>query len=265
VRGRMDWHSPDFYINCWCVAGLERAAWAAQRVGEVRDAERWDEERRELEAAIIERLLPSFGNPRDAIVTPYPTRALTGARDALTGRFRSWFASTRLDEGGRRRREALWTYFEAAQIHNALLLGLKDEAWKCLDGMLGDGLEPSRDVSAWVEGVPLGNERLPFRNDVGSRGWLGGERAIAGAMPHNWTGAEMVNLIRTVFVAEEDDGLVLGRGVPESWLAPGMRFGVKAMPTDLGEVSYDVTVEANGPPRLEYRGPSPYRVAWRQE
>jgi hypothetical protein len=260
IHGRMDWHSPDFYINCWARAGFDRAGWAALHLGREILAEEWVEEAERLDEAIAEHLLPRYGNERDPVVSPYPTGALGPDRERLLERFASWFKANRLDGKGNRVPEKDWTYFEAAQIHNAFLLGMAEEAWISLDGML----EPvgAWDVSAYTEGPPGGNEHLPFRNDVGLRGWLHPERALAGNMPHNWTSAEMINLIRDMFVVEEDGRLLLGLGVPGSWLRPGASFGVRTMPTDLGSVSYTVTVGGDGAMDLQYDGPPDYQVRW---
>jgi hypothetical protein len=269
IHGRIDWHSPDFYINCWAVAGLRAAVEAAEIIGKADDATAWAEEAGDWETALRRHLLPKYGNARDPIVTPWPTEALaTGLfREELINQFAAWFRSNRLDEAGHRRPEPLWTYFKAAQIHNALLLGLNDEAWTCLRGMLGEGLSAGFDVSAFIEGPAQGNECLPFRNDNDgkARGWLRPEAALGGNMPHNWTSAEMIALLRDVFVVETDDGLVLGQGVPQAWLKPGARFGVKNLPTERGRVSYEATVKAAGQVALHYEGPTPYRCAWSKQ
>jgi hypothetical protein len=78
-------------------------------------------------------------------------------------------------------------------------------------------------------------------------------------MPHLWTAAEMITLIRDVYVREENGGLVLGTGVPAGWLQPGSRFGVQNMPTDLGPVTYAATVGEDGAVELEYEGPEGWR------
>jgi hypothetical protein len=69
-----------------------------------------------------------------------------------------------------------------------------------------------------------------------------------------------VNLIRTIFVIEEGDTLVLGKGVPPEWLKPGYKFGVIDMPTDLGKVSYTLTVGPDWKYALDYKGPENYRL-----
>ncbi len=257
IHGRMDGHSPDFYVNCWAECGLRLASEAARRLGQDDLAERWTEQAAALGERVGLRLLPGYGNnPRDAIAVPYPTGALAGRRDELREAFARWYRGNRLRPDGGRNPEELWTYFEAAQIHNAILLGLRDEAWVNLDGMLAP--VGTWDVSAYTEGGAGEGEMLPFRNDLGRRGWLRPEGALGANMPHNWTGAEMLNLIRDIFVAERDGRLVLGLGIPRAWLTPGARFGVRDMPTDLGTVSYDATVAADGTVRLDYRGPEPY-------
>lgn len=264
VHGRMDHHTPDFFINCWVVAGYTEAAWAARRLGHAAEAVAWEAAAQSVERALAQHLLPAYGgNPRDPIVTPHPTGVLTGdaTRQELTERFRAWFHGNRLDEKGVRQREPEWTYFEAAQAHNALLLGLKEEAWTCLDGLLNDATQPW-NVTAWIEGPAGGAEFLPFANGPNARGWLRPDRAVGGNMPHNWTGAEVLALLRDVFVRETNEGLVLGDGVPAGWLRPGATFGVERLPTSQGPVTYTARVAADGTVGLEYLGPTPYRVAW---
>jgi hypothetical protein len=260
IHGRMDWHSPDFYINCWAAGGLRRAATALEFAGIPAPAAEWKRKAGELDELIARHLLPGFANDRDPAAAPYPTGALSGQRKALAPVFAEWYRKNRLNPDGTRKPEKLWSYFEAAQIHNAILLGMREEAWINLAGML----EPPGpwDVSAFTEGSPGGNEFLPFGNGEGRRGWLDPKTAEAGTMPHNWTTAEMIALIRTIFVTEENGELVLGKGVPKGWLKPGSRFGIRDMPTDLGKVSYTVTCGPDGKPTVDYLGPRPYRTAF---
>ncbi len=264
IHGRMDWHSPDFFINCWAVSGMRETARAARRLGMDADAAEFGAEAEDWHDALVEHLLPRYGNERDPVITPHPSGAIGLESVELRQRFADWFRARRLDADGRRVREPLWTYFEAAQIHNALLLGLTREAWVCLDGMLDDASRPF-GVAAWTEGSPGGTEFLPYRNDVGARGWLDREKACGGAMPHNWTSAEMLCCLRSVFVREQGDGLALGLGVPPAWLEPGSRFGVRDMPTERGPISYTVTVDAAGAPQLDYDGPRGARMAFRSQ
>ncbi len=198
IAGRMDWHAPDFFINCWSVRGLRDGAEAANWRGNECASQRWNEMADRLENRVFQHLLPHYGNPRDSIITPYPSKTLTGEEflPALREKFVAWFRSERLDENGQRRRENLWTYFEVAQIHNAFRIGLKGEAWTCLDALLDDELA----TGAFPEGTAGGNEFLPFFNGEKRRGWLDPKMARGGNMPHGWTCAEMVNLLHFIGV-----------------------------------------------------------------
>lgn len=258
IHGRMDGHSPDFFINCWASAGFRLAARAAERSEAADLAAAWQTRAAALDDAIASHLLPRYGNPRDAVVAPYPTGALHAYAEPLRAAFRTWYARHRLTPDGRRKPEPLWTYFEAAQIHNAFLLGMPDEAWTGLNGML----DPAGrwDVSAFIEGRPDGSERFPFGNERGCRGWLSSAKALGANMPHNWTSAEMIACIRDLFVRDEGKCLVLGAGAPAAWLAPGARFGVTGMPTRFGPVSYTVRVDEAGAATLDYEGPNPWRT-----
>ncbi|HEX2950673.1 MAG TPA: hypothetical protein VHV83_14090, partial [Armatimonadota bacterium] len=250
INGRMDWHSPNFYINCWAACGLNSAASAASQLGHYDLATQWLDKAIALDDAIARFLLPHYGNERDAVVTPHPTSAVTGETDILAEHFRHWYVQNRLTPDRQRNPERLWTYFEATQIHNAMLLGFKHAAWINLDGMLHDGTSPW-PLYAYPEGKPQGNEYLPYLNGQSCRGWLHAPDAAGGNMPHLWTAAEMIALIRDMFVREEDDSLILGMGIPEDWLQPGARFGVRDMPTNLGPVSYFVVVQPDGEMTIE--------------
>ena len=212
-----------------------------------------------MEDLLAAHLLPRYGNDRDPIITPYPTGTLGNHRAALTGKFAAWYRQKRLTPEGLRKGEPLWTYFEAAQAHNAFRLGLREESWQTMQGMLS--ATGNWDVSAFVEGHPAGWERLPYGDGAERRGWLDPARALGGNMPHNWNSAEVLAWIRDAFVTEEEGGLVLGLGVPREWMKPGSRFGVTNLPTEFGPVSYLVTVAPDGTPAVEYNGPRPYRLA----
>ena len=259
IHGRMDFHSPDFFINCWAVAGLRMAAEAACACGEDALAAAWAARATAVDELLARHLLPAYGNERDPIVAPYPTGALATHREELARRLAQNYRAQRLTPDGRRNPETLWTYFEAAHAHNAFLIGLREEAWVTLNGMFA--AVDSWDVAAFIEGPPAGDELLPFGNGASRRGWLDPAQARGGNMPHNWTSAEIITAIRDAFVTEEGGSLVLGVGVPRAWMRPGARFGVRDMPTDLGVVSYTITITADGRPELDYHGPHPYRLA----
>lgn len=268
VRSRMDWHEPDLYCNAWCVAGLRAAASAAVAAAREDNAATWSREADELEAAIANRLLPNYGNDRDPACMPWPTGCLA-TDPRLAPAVSSWFATRRLNPDGTRLPETLWTYFEAAQAHNAMLCGQREAAWTSLSGMLDD----DADTMAFGEGHSDGNEQLPFGRPRQARGWLDPATARHGNMPHNWTTAEILALVRDLLVREEGNadgtrtgtgtstGLVLASGVPRAWLKPGAVIAVEGLPTTLGPVSYRLVVAADG--RVTVDAHIPAGVRWR--
>ncbi|MCK5225590.1 MAG: discoidin domain-containing protein [Planctomycetes bacterium] len=59
-----------------------------------------------------------------------------------------------------------------------------------------------------------------------------------GDMPHTWVGAEYINSVRSLFVYETGDKLILGHGVDEKWLERKEGISVKNMATYYGDISY---------------------------
>lgn len=258
VRCRMDWHEPAFYGNAWCAAGLRAAAAAASARDDAAASAAWTGQAADLEGRMAQRLLPRYGNERDPACAPWPTAALAG-EPRLASALAAWYRGHRIDAAGRRMPEPLWSYFEAAQAHNAMLCGLRDEGWASLSGMLAPDA-PGWDVLAFGEGRPAGTEVLPFGSPRQARGWVG-QAAGHGNMPHNWTNAEVLAALRDSFVREDGEGLVIGSGVPRGWLTPGAEIAAERMPTDHGPVSFtlrvrdDRTVDADvrGEPGLRWR------------
>ncbi len=66
-----------------------------------------------------------------------------------------------------------------------------------------------------------------------------------GDMPHTWVGAEFINGVRTLFVYEKDDSLILGAGIDEKWLERKQGVSVKNLPTYFGKISYMVKKEGD--------------------
>ena len=245
VHGRMDWHSPDFYINCWCYCGLREASKLAEILDKPELFEEWSKIASEMREKISAEFFSRLDNERDACVTPYPCDIFGADNAEFKDWFHKWYHKNRLDENNNRKPEQFWTYFEAAQIHNAYLLGYVEDAWKTLDGFLGDGR--FGDMSIFFEGKYGDSETLPYNNAPDKKGWLK-NCATGGNMPHNWTSAETFNMLREMFLREDTDNnrLLLANCVPEIWRKTGNVIGVKNMPTIFGEVSYTLTFKENG-------------------
>jgi hypothetical protein len=57
---------------------------------------------------------------------------------------------------------------------------------------------------------------------------------------HIWAAAEWVLMMRSLFLREEGDRLVLGSGLPPAWLTAGTRLHLGPTPTLYGPVTVDV-------------------------
>lgn len=62
-------------------------------------------------------------------------------------------------------------------------------------------------------------------------------------MPHNWTNAELIALIRDMFVTDDGGTLHLGRGIPAAWEKAGATIRVTDMTTRSGRISFTLTCD----------------------
>lgn len=258
IRGRMDWQFPDFYINCWAVAGYRHAAIAARMLNQSTVAESWDRTADEIDDLVAQRLLPLFGNERDSVVAPYPTGALVRHRDALARQFAEWFTTNRQNADGTALGEPLWTYFEAAQAHNSIALGAVANGFQTLKRMLTQS--PGAALASFGEGEPGGNEFLPFGKSPQSHGWLDPRTALNGNMPHGWSSAEVITAVRSLLIDDSGEYLVIGSGAPKEWFAAGTRFAAHALPTRWGPVSFSVSTDDRGTTTAEVDADFKWRV-----
>ena len=72
-----------------------------------------------------------------------------------------------------------------------------------------------------------------------------------GDMPHTWVGSGYISAVRTLFVYEQEDQLVLAAGIDPAWLDEGVK--ILGLPTQYGTISYqmreqddDILFSANG-------------------
>lgn len=62
---------------------------------------------------------------------------------------------------------------------------------------------------------------------------------------HGWAAAEMINIIRDLFVQEERDRLILGQGLSPDWICSPKPVSIKHANTVFGTVSYDIQKHDN--------------------
>ena len=229
IQGRMDFGMPHFFVNGFAYLGLIRVALCARALGE--DPSLYDAEADALRAA-LHRFIPDehagFGrNERDFCSAFWPTGWASPDEAHLRARFDEYWDETRCP-GGVHHPEPLWTYFEVGEAHNQLLLGRRDRLWVSLDHFLSHHSAPG--LYTWHESDKDENTAQLLWEKT--RGW-DSQRWVT---PHGWTAAEMILLLRDCLVREDDDALVLGSGVPASWM--DKPFSARDLPTHFGRVSF---------------------------
>ncbi|MDD5645332.1 MAG: discoidin domain-containing protein [bacterium] len=120
-----------------------------------------------------------------------------------------------------------YTPYEIRTATAYLMLGEKDKALKMINYFLGD-MRPR----AWKHWAEVVHEEY-FRPQY------------IGDMPHTWIGAIAINFIRTMFVYEQDNRIVIGAGIDDEWLNSPAGIKVRRLPTYFGNVNYDIKKENN--------------------
>lgn len=243
IKGRMDGHFPRFWINGWAYFALMRAALCADALGE--DASAFRSEAVDLLAAINAQTAEHFGeNDRDVTGSLWPTGWASKDDPIIQRGFQNFWDTVRFP-GGVHVPEPEWTYFEAGQAHNYVLLGQREKAWVSIEMFLSQHAAPG--LYTYHEGIGDENSSLQWQR---SRGWDN----IPHVTPHGWTAAEVFLLLRDCLVRESVTGeLIIGSGVPAEWMSSD--FSVTGLPTHFGlvDIRFDaerqyLSVTAERPP-----------------
>lgn len=118
-----------------------------------------------------------------------------------------------------------YTPYELRVAGAYLMLGQKDKALKMLYFFLQD--RRPTEWNQWAEVVH------PGYRDPG----------YVGDMPHSWIGATYINLVRDLFVYEEDERLILGGGISARWMEGKEEIGVTGFPTRFGDMGYALSYQ----------------------
>jgi hypothetical protein len=224
IQGRMDHHFPLFWVNGFAYLGLRRAALCARALG--RDGTAFDREADLLRQALVAYQAGAFGkNDRDVTSALWPTGWANKADPIVRERFEEFWNRVRCP-GGTFTPERQWTYFEAGQAHNRLLLGERDRAWQSIEHFLTNHTAPG--LYTYPEATD-GNTSMLWRR---TRGW----DDIDYVTPHGWTAAELFLLLRDCLVREDGETLVIGSGIPKAWLDHD--FEAQGLPTHFGKTKF---------------------------
>lgn len=238
IIGRMDNHFPILWVNAFAYLGLKRMAVCTEALG--RDHNRYADEAAELKAAIRAKSQEIFGqNDRDVNSAYWPAGWADKDDAFILGKFDEFWDTVRCPNGVFTP-EPMWTYFEAGQAHNNILIGRRERAWKSIEWFLSH--HTAQGLYTYHEADADENSSMQWQR---TRGW----DDIHYITPHGWTAAELFLLLRDCLVYEHDDELVVGAGIPISWLDKD--FSYENMPTHFGVVSVkysakDAVLAVNG-------------------
>ncbi|MBV9119147.1 MAG: hypothetical protein JOZ39_00445, partial [Chloroflexi bacterium] len=235
-----DLGSPDqqhFWDDFWGVIGLRDASFAAAAVGQADRAQQLQGEATTLLNAVLAAAKPAIDsdgiipNGPDTPDTPAAARGTSPAvwpgqllpDDLAQPVFRKYFLRFIVPYGGAFRHEDnnFWPFGGLELAHSALYLGMTDETNAILDWQLDH--QTAKGVWAWGDEVSQDGSTL-----------------AGGDMPHGWTAAEYVDLVRDMLLYERGDTLQIAAGLRSEWLPDGGHMAVRSLPTYFGPVSYQL-------------------------
>jgi hypothetical protein len=123
-----------------------------------------------------------------------------------------------------------YTPYEVRLIGAFVHLDQKQRAHELLEFFMGDRRPPG--WNHWAEVVWRGRETPGFIGD----------------MPHTWVGSDFIRSVRSMFAyeRESDTSLVIGAGIPESWVMSDEGVGVSDLPTYYGPLTYSMRRTSEG-------------------
>jgi F5/8 type C domain-containing protein len=234
-----------YWDDFWALKGLKDAAFLAAALGRADSASRWaairDEFAADLHASVRRVIAASAIDflPASADLADFDPTSTTGALDPggeqarlpqaeLLRTFERYFS-----EFVARRDGETWDLYTPYEIRNVgafVRLGWRARAHEILDFFLAD--QRPAGWNGWAEVV--GRELRKPR--------------FVGDMPHAWVGSDFIRSVVDLFAweRERDGALVLGAGIPESWLEGGPGVAVRGLRTPHGRLDYSIRREARG-------------------
>lgn len=236
INGRMDFGRPVSYITGVCCHGLRGAAALARRLRHQPEADLWLAAAARLQRAWLKA--PQWQEERTYMSGLWPTWSAGPDKAAYRAR---------LAQRSAPRQYLPWTYFSAAMTHQWLFLDEPERVWENLQWFWKEQTSPG--LYSWWEGS---GEENTFHLWENVRGWVQPPHVT----PHYWTAGEIlalqVEMLAYVDESEIEPVLVIGGGVPKSWVGQPMR--VRGLPTSLGLVDWNwkdqtmqVTIRGHAP------------------
>ncbi len=249
-----------YWDDFWGIRGLKDASALAAMLGKPADAARYraqaDTLRADVHASMLKVIrranisyLPGCAEKADPDATSTSIAftacdegsallADTNLRTPLLAGYNSYWSGImgRFNGGS----WSSFTPYEARNIEALVRLGQRDRALQLLSFLIGEPMRPK----GWLL---LGEVTHP---DPRTGSYIGD-------MPHTWVSADIINAIRSFFVHEDEDALVLAAGVPAEWLKPGgasAPIAITGFRTLFGVVGYSLERRADGAVVLKGQG-----------
>lgn len=230
-----------YWDDFFALRGLKDAAWLAEQLGKREAASRFaasgDEFARDFHTSIRRAIelhhidyIPGCADlgdfdPTSTTIGIEPGGDLANLpHDAVIDEFtRAWDESLARMEGRRAWRD--YTPYELRQVGTFVRLGWRDRAQQLLEFFLDD--RRPRGWKQWAEVVAQDYRAPTYLGDI----------------PHLWVGSDFVRsfIDMIAYEREEDDALVLGAGIPDSWLDKGV--SVHGLRTIYGPLDFDARRE----------------------
>ncbi len=225
--GACDGYHPA-YTEAYDIAGLRAAALLADFAGRPSEALAW----RQLSQELFRQYDLRFGRdlPKDygGYCVLWPCRLYSLDQGSGYNQFRTLGAQKPAD----------WRYFPLARAHQGLLAGNRSAGWETLQ--LHFDHPQMKGWYALDEGGPSGVggwHYLKTSWPVSPLPWDEKTRGSC-AMPHGWSIAEAVLLLRDCLMFEDQDRLVLFAGIPESWFLHPDGMEIENLPSHFGPISF---------------------------
>jgi hypothetical protein len=225
-----------YWDDFFALRGLKDAAWLAEQLGNHEAASHFaasrDDFARDFHASIARAIalhhidyIPGAADlgdfdPTSTTIGIEPAGDLANLpHDAVIHEFtRSWNESLARMEGKRAWKD--YTPYELRQVGTFVQLGWRDRAQRLLGFFLDD-----RRPLGWKQWA-----------EVAAQDYRGA--TYVGDIPHLWVGSDFVRsfIDMLVYERESDQALVIGAGIPSSWLEQGVR--VRGLRTIYGPLDF---------------------------
>ncbi|NOT33447.1 MAG: coagulation factor 5/8 type domain-containing protein [Candidatus Eisenbacteria bacterium] len=235
-----------YWDDFWALQGLEDAVYLGETLGHPAAARHIDSVRaafrRDFAASIraTQRrhrigYVPGCADLGDfdatsTTIAVSPVQAMDVAPPGtILNTFERYWDFFRKRRDGREKWEA-FTPYEIRNVGAFVRLGWRDRAQELLSWFL-EHRSPA-GWAQWAEVVWNAPDRARFVGDI----------------PHTWVGSDYVRSVLDLFAfeRERDDALVIGAGIPDSWLREGEGVAVRDLNTWYGRLSYRMRAEGRG-------------------